>query len=373
MNIIKPAIPGSGGTALPEDRKTPNKYEQKVASLLHKLWIGAMVVTGAVMLTSLVASVALTSTIAPVVFVVSTLALGMLLNVKAWNSELGYLSKLAKKVAEYALTVVVELLTLIPVGLIYFFSLARREDKVIRAELKDIEAGKKIIPLDKPPILLVHGFLDNSSSWYWQKRRLEGEGYKVYTVDLGSIFFGSPFNSVEEYAAVVQSKVKLITALHYEATDVEKKLSIVGHSMGGLVALHYTTQMAQEDGVSVTDVITLGSPLQGTKLASLAACLGSKCAEQMKCGSEFLKGFNADVVRCTRTSFHVFVSGTDEIIVPHTNAQFKEYAPHMQTERNYGTMGHLQYFLSGRVTDDMLTIFNEVPNRENVFDRDLER
>lgn len=77
----------------------------------------------------------------------------------------------------------------------------------------------------------------------------------IYTIDLGS-----PFLSIEEYAEKVKEKAKQIA---HETGHT--KLALIGHSMGGLVSAYYAIHLAPEG--SIRSVITLGSPMQGTKVA----------------------------------------------------------------------------------------------------------
>lgn len=108
------------------------------------------------------------------------------------------------------------------------------------------------------PILLVHGYLHNASGWTRMLKRLSGQGIgPIYTINLGH-----PFLPLTEYAKRVEAKAKEIR----RATGRDD-LVLVGHSMGGVVSSLYATKLAK--GGSVTDVFTLGSPLSGSRLASM--------------------------------------------------------------------------------------------------------
>lgn len=324
-----------------------NHFESKMNNLICKIWQAAAIATAIVAGGALMATVAGVGTVlAPIVLAVSFTALSLLLAYRALELVIPHLSGIALKAAEIALTFFKETAALVAVVARYPFSLARQEDK----ELDALIAQGTVLEVEKSPILLIHGFLDNSSSWYWHKKRLEEAGFgPIYTVDLGSRFLGSPLNSIEsDYVEAVREKAEKIATVHGT-----KKLILVGHSMGGVVASQYATTVAEAG--DVTDVFTLGSPLKGTKLANLASFLTrgmSKCTGEMSIGSEFLKTLQEKVRDCTGTRFHHLTSGTDPIIIPNSSAAF-DATPEGECVRHYRQMGHLQYLLSGRVSDDL--------------------
>jgi pimeloyl-ACP methyl ester carboxylesterase len=86
---------------------------------------------------------------------------------------------------------------------------------------------------DKPPLLLVHGGRDHARSWDWVARALRDE-YHVIAPDLrghgdSAWSYGGPYTIAEFVLDIAQ----LIEALHLQP------LTIIGHSLGGTVSLHY--------------------------------------------------------------------------------------------------------------------------------------
>ncbi len=107
------------------------------------------------------------------------------------------------------------------------------------------------------PILLVHGYLHNASGWSYYLKRFQQERLgPVYTINLGH-----PFLPLKSYAKKVEQK-----ALEIQKQTGRKDLTLIGHSMGGIVSALYATQMAPLG--KVTDLFTIGSPLKGTPLAN---------------------------------------------------------------------------------------------------------
>ena len=102
------------------------------------------------------------------------------------------------------------------------------------------------------PILLLHGVLCNGGVWRSLKRRLRQAG-------LGPVYapsYGPPLASIELFADQIAAKIDRILA----ATGA-RQLSIVSHSMGGLVARAYVRKYG---GAKVRRVITIGAPHHGS-------------------------------------------------------------------------------------------------------------
>lgn len=152
------------------------------------------------------------------------------------------------------------------------------------------------------PILLVHGYFNDSTVWIYQKKQLEESGIgPIYTIDLGY-----PFRSIIDYAAQVNEKAKLIA----KETGRED-LSLIGYSMGGLVSVWYATHVAPKG--KVTDIITIGSPFGGTPAARIG--IGPN-AREMERNSLFLKRIQKEVAENEQIRFYHIASKSDEIVYP---------------------------------------------------------
>ncbi len=156
------------------------------------------------------------------------------------------------------------------------------------------------------PILLVHGYLHDASAWAYHKKKLQKEGFgPVYTINLGS-----PFSSIALLAEKVRKK-----ALEIQKNEGRSDLILIGHSMGGLVSAFYATQLAPSG--KVTDVITIGSPLQGTYMASIG--IGAN-AKEMRRGSLFVKKLQKAMTENQTIRFCHIASSTDALILPQDSA-----------------------------------------------------
>ncbi len=158
------------------------------------------------------------------------------------------------------------------------------------------------------PVLLVHGFADTKDTPWWttMENRLEQEGYadsEVYVLDLGAAL--TTVDSPEDYAEEVCTKVREVARRHNSDVDV------VGHSMGGLDARWCIEKL---DGARhVDDLVTIGTPHQGTYAAYLAYITPG--ARDMVPNSDFLDRLN-DGQLAEGVEYTAVWSDWDEAVAP---------------------------------------------------------
>lgn len=110
------------------------------------------------------------------------------------------------------------------------------------------------------PIVLVHGFMDTTSTPWWSYIHgyLQEAGYKeseLHYLSFEKVPFLN-FHSPVSNAEYLKEKVEEVSE------KSGKEVDIIAHSLGGIVARIYVEKM---DGAQyVDDLITLGSPHQGT-------------------------------------------------------------------------------------------------------------
>ena len=123
------------------------------------------------------------------------------------------------------------------------------------------------------PILLIHGYRGSASTWTDMKTFLEKNGRVVEAITLPS---QENVQNAQAIATFIQSK---------KWTTVD----LVGQSMGGLSARHFTKALAA--GVTVSAYVSLGTPQYGVYSACL---LPTTYGGQMCPSSSFLKTLNTD-------------------------------------------------------------------------------
>lgn len=108
---------------------------------------------------------------------------------------------------------------------------------------------------DAPRVLLVHGLLN--ADWWLRPlaARLQAQGFRT-----GLFGYSSVFDGPERVVP------KLLERLRHEPVD-----ALVGHSLGGLIALE---SLRQAPDLGVSRVVCLGSPLRGSQTARNLATQG---------------------------------------------------------------------------------------------------
>ncbi len=189
---------------------------------------------------------------------------------------------------------------------------------------------------NKQPILLVHGYCNNSMVWLFHGKRLSQKGFgPIYTVNLKN-----PLDSIKTHAEILDKKIKQI-----QKENGSKKITLIGHSMGGLVSSYYAMNMAED---SISDIITIASPLKGTKMAYLG--LG-QCAKEMRPDSSIIKNLKKQIHLEENINFYHIATKTDQLIVPYSSSIIKkDKSKHFIL--NY--MGHASILYSRKVNDQII-------------------
>jgi pimeloyl-ACP methyl ester carboxylesterase len=121
-------------------------------------------------------------------------------------------------------------------------------------------------------VILLHGLWMRAFTLVALRHRLEQAGYSVEHFDYASVFRG-PEVSIEH----LQRRVHLAKG---------RRIHLVGHSLGGLIAMQ---ALQRQPGLSGGRVVCLGSPLRGSAVARGIASLP---------GGAFFIGKNLEVLRC---------------------------------------------------------------------------
>lgn len=196
------------------------------------------------------------------------------------------------------------------------------------------EAGQRTG--ERAPVLLIPGFLCNAGLWAWFARALRRRGHAVFT------FTPEPvFGPIDGYAAPLAARVAALS----EAAG-GRRVALVGHSMGGLIARAY---LRRHGSARVACVVTLGSPHHGSALAPFGY---GENARQMRRTAQWLGALAAfDEGRLPVPTTSVF-SYQDNFVAPQISSELAG-----ATNVPLAGLGHMTLVFSPRVValvDDAL-------------------
>jgi triacylglycerol lipase len=160
------------------------------------------------------------------------------------------------------------------------------------------------------PVVLVPGTFDGTS-WTAIRRALRARGYCAYAFDYGDDGVGS----IVVAARNLGRRVDQVLA-HTHATRV----SIVGHSQGGLVGRYYVRFLA--GAAKVRSLVALAPPNHGTTtpLVIPGALLGCVACAQQAAGSDFIDRLNAGDGIPPPVAYTVIETRYDLVVTPYQSA-----------------------------------------------------
>jgi triacylglycerol lipase len=176
------------------------------------------------------------------------------------------------------------------------------------------------IKSEKTPVVLVAGTYASGRGLLPLKKFLESLGYPVYLAPAKRNFEPVPI-----LAKKLQQQIQKIPA---------KRVQIIAHSLGGM-----TTLVALQDSkifTKVVQVITLGSPLNGCLLGSLAFWERRNYQKYIALNSKTIRHLSSNPK--INKKIRVFYACFDEIVFPKRNMCLK-YAKENVELSVYGHMG----------------------------------
>jgi len=154
-------------------------------------------------------------------------------------------------------------------------------------------------------ILLVHGYCRHQGDWLYLRKQFKNTGCPVFTINLNPNF--------ASIATIASDSLPKTIARIKKQTGCDN-IILIGHSMGGLVSSYYSEYLDTENLIKA--VITIASPLQGTKVAVVAA---GKNGREMCPNTKFLLELCARIRQSPHKYYHV-LSRFDNMIFPWNSA-----------------------------------------------------
>jgi triacylglycerol esterase/lipase EstA (alpha/beta hydrolase family) len=162
------------------------------------------------------------------------------------------------------------------------------------------------------PVVLVHGTFEGAAdNWATVSPQLKAAGYCVFALDYGDRATGDIAISAGQLSRFVDA-VLAATGAH--------KVSLVGHSQGGMMPRYYIKFLGGEK--KVDDLVGLAPSNHGTTNPGAfvtGATVCEACAQQMA-GSPLLEQLNAGDETPGNVSYTVIETRYDEVVVPYTSA-----------------------------------------------------
>jgi triacylglycerol lipase len=158
-------------------------------------------------------------------------------------------------------------------------------------------------PGARNPILFVHGYNSDGSTWKTMMDRFRKDGWA--DSELHAMTYTTSKSNVEIADSVAAEVTRILAATG------ASKVDIITHSMGGLSSRHY---LKHYSGTAPVDAwISLAGPNHGTTTAE--ACGDISCVE-MRVGSDFLAALNTDDETPNAARYATWWSPCDEVIDP---------------------------------------------------------
>ncbi|MFE7436862.1 esterase/lipase family protein [Streptomyces tendae] len=177
-----------------------------------------------------------------------------------------------------------------------------------------------------PPVVLLHGFIDNRSVFLLLRRSLVQHGRQ----EIESLNYSPLTCDIRTAAELLGRHIEEIC----ERTGSER-VDVVGHSLGGLIARYYVQRLGGD--LRVRTLVTLGTPHAGTKVVPLANA--HPIVRQMRPGSAVIEELTMPAPGC-RTRFVSFWSDLDRVMDPLETACLDHPDLSVQNVRVSG-IGHL--------------------------------
>jgi len=230
-----------------------------------------------------------------------------------------------------------------------FFSALSTYDREIDASMRGIwlanpffakaPLAEPSVPLRALPILCVHGYFCTRAVWLPFARTAAARGYRCAAITLEPAF-----SDIDGYVDAIGRGIDALLAASGSA-----HLVVVAHSMGALAVRAY---LRARPDARVLQLVTLGAPHHGTRLATLSRAAN---ARQMRRESAWLAALNRAETPETLARITSIYSTHDNIVTPYQTAELAG-----ATNRRVCRIGHVSLLYSSLVWDEIFSAIEAI-------------
>ncbi|MER8008404.1 MULTISPECIES: alpha/beta fold hydrolase [unclassified Streptomyces] len=187
-------------------------------------------------------------------------------------------------------------------GHLFLYPSGITQERRAPASLPSPDGAAQLPTGNRPPVVLLHGFIDNRSVFVLLRRSLAQHGRQ----QVESLNYSPLTCDIRSAAELLGRHIEEIC----ERTG-SRRVDVVGHSLGGLIARYYVQRLGGD--ARVRTLVTLGTPHSGTRVVPLANA--HPIVRQMRPGSELIEELKRPAPGC-RTQFISFWSDLDHLMDP---------------------------------------------------------
>ena len=168
------------------------------------------------------------------------------------------------------------------------------------------------------PVVLVHGTFENRfDNWQAMSPALTAAGYCVYALNYGA-YNGSGLVGVYGLAEMERSARELRDFVDgVRARTGAAKVSLVGHSQGGLMPRYFIKNLG--GAAVVEDLVGLAPSNHGTTNPLAPVAVNCPACRQQVAGSAFLRALNSGDESPGDVAYTQLVTRYDEVVIPYTS------------------------------------------------------
>ena len=185
-------------------------------------------------------------------------------------------------------------------------------------------------------IVLIHGIFSTGLLMFWIKRKLEQCGFECFSPTLWPI---DGRKGIEFASANLKKQID-------ERFGPSEKISLIGFSMGGVVARYYLQELG---GASrVDNFFSISAPHKGSYWAYLP--YPSKAIKQLRPNSHFLKQLQASETNLKDVKLFSYWTPLDLSIIPSSNSYWR-----VAENKKFFSLSHISIIFNRKVIGEIIS------------------